>query len=378
MKYRIGIDAHAIGKQLTGNETYITNLIDGLMALDSGHRFVLLFTDEDSASAVGARYPEAEIVLSRVAQPLVRIPFVLPYLVARNKLDMLHVQYVGPPIFNKPLVASIHDISFETHPEFFSPRERNQFRLTFPFTARQANKILTISEHTRNDLMEIYGIPGEKVIVTYLAASDNFQPLSNSEEGSSVHQKYGIGESYILAVGNLQPRKNMIRLIQAYTRLRDAMPEIRSQLVIVGKKAWMHDPILSFVTRSKWADDIILTGYVPDEDLRFLYARAGVFVYPSLYEGFGLPPLEAMACGTPVIVSDRASLPEVVGDAGIKVNPYDVEGLAAAVAVLLLDPEVVDFYKQAGLRQAARFSWEKCAKETLAVYEEALREDRGF
>jgi glycosyltransferase involved in cell wall biosynthesis len=367
----IGIDAHAIGGRLTGNETYVTNLIDGLIGLDSGHRFTLLFTDERAAEEAGGRFPEARPVMALPANPLVRIPFVTPWLVWKLGLDLLHVQYVGPPVMTAPLVTVIHDISFETYPRFFSARERLQFRATFPLSARLAARVLTISEHSKRDLVEIYGLPEEKVTVTYLAAGDDFAPVEDRDRLESVRSRYGVGGPYVLAVGNLQPRKNIPRLIRAYSRMRSVRPDIRHRLVLVGKKAWRHDPVLSLIEESRWSDDIVLTGYV---HLPALYSGADVFVYPSIYEGFGLPPLEAMACGTPVVVSDRASLPEVVGDAGVKVDPFDVDGIAAATASLLLEPAVNAAFSRAGLERARCFSWRECARRTLAVYEDVLRE----
>ncbi|MHB0914237.1 MAG: glycosyltransferase family 4 protein [Thermoleophilia bacterium] len=375
---RIGIDAHAIGSMLTGNETYIANLVDSLLKVESEHEYILYLTDSEAARKTAARYPQAEVVQIRPSWPLLRIPLVMPVLAKRNKIELLHVQYVGPPLINVPVVATIHDISFETHPEFFSFRERLQFKATFRLTARLCRKVLTISEHSRRDLIEIYGLPEDKVVVAYLAASPVFRPLAEDGEAGlrTVKEKYGVGDDYLLSVGNLQPRKNMVRMIKAYAMLRDLRPDIKCKLVIVGKKAWKHDPILSFVSRSPWASDIILTGYVPEHDLALLYAGARIFLYPSIYEGFGLPPLEAMACGTPVVVSDRTSLPEVVGDAGIKVNPFDINAIAAAIAALILEPGMAKAYGEAGLKRSSMFSWSKCAESTLAVYEDAIREDR--
>ncbi|MHB1391449.1 MAG: glycosyltransferase family 4 protein [Thermoleophilia bacterium] len=372
---RIGIDAHAIGEKLTGNETYVSNLVEALIELDMSHELVLFFTKPDARETWQQSHAGLETVLVRLEQPLVRIPLLTPWLVWRQAIDLLHVQYVGPPLMTAPLVAVIHDISFESFPQFFSRKEVIQFRHTIPLTARRARKVLTVSENSKRDLVDIYGLPEDKVIVTYLGVNDRFRPVSAGVETRQVTDRYGISNGYILAVGNLQPRKNLVRLMAAYTRLRSARPDIEQQLVIVGKKAWKHDPILAFVEKSPWNRDIILTDYVPDDDLPALYSGASMMVYPSLYEGFGLPPLESMACGTPVIVSDRASLPEVVGDAGIKVNPYDVDALAAAMASLALDEATRHWFSEAGIRQAQSFTWDRTARETAAVYENVLREE---
>ncbi len=370
----IGIDAHAIGEKLTGNETYIRNLIEALLRLDSGHEFVLYFTQREAMEDWRRRSPKAESVLLRPTNPLVRIPLTMPLLGWLDQIDLLHVQYVGPPFIKSALVAVIHDISFERFPEFFSKKEVAQFRLTIPFTARHADRVLTISECSKRDMVEKYGIAEEKIVVTYLGVAPEFRPLENHDEGRAVAEKFGINGAYILAVGNLQPRKNLVRLINAYTRLRNARPDLKHKLVIVGKKAWKSSPILDFVNRSRWSDDIILTDYVPGADLPALYANADIFVYPSIYEGFGLPPLESMACGTPVIVSETASLPEVVGNAGIKVNPFDIEALAAAMGAVLLEPKLAEWYGRAGIERAGKFTWDDCARKTMRVYEDVIRE----
>lgn len=356
---RLGIDAHAIGDKLTGNETYISNLIDSLAELGMEHTLVPLFSNEDARQEWDLKHPGIESVLMRPRQSVVRIPFVMPWLAWRIGLDLVHVQYMGPPILGPPLVVVIHDISFEKHPEFFSKKEVLQFRFAIPLTARRAKKVLTISEHSKRDLVEIYGLPEQKVEVTYLGVNSRFQPDAAADSINGMRTRYGIAGNYILAVGNLQPRKNLVRLIEAYTRLRNAQSEVTHQLVIVGKKTFKHDPILDFARRSRWNDDIIFTGYVTDEDLPAIYADASLMVYPSLYEGFGLPPLEAMASGTPVVVSDRASLPEVVGEAGLKVDPLDIESIATAMATVLLEPDLALRLRTLGLERSKLFTWEK-------------------
>lgn len=373
---RIGIDAHAIGERLTGNETYITNLIQGLLDLDSQHEFVLFFTQEEAANRWQQSHDRIRAVLAHPAQPLLRVPLVMPWLARREKIDLLHVQYVGPPHLPVPLVTTVHDISFEHYPQFFTRREVLQFRATILFSVRRADKIITVSHYSKRDLIETYGVPEDKIVVTYNGVAPCFKPLTTPEEGRQAAQKYGVSGPYILAVGNLQPRKNLVRLIDAYARLRNARPEIGHRLVIVGKKAWKYHPILEFARRSRWADDIIFTGYVPIAELPLLYGGAEALVYPSIFEGFGLPPLEAMACGTPVVVSDRSALPEIVGDAGLKVDPFDTEAIAAAMAALILEPSVARWFGAAGIKRAERFKWSQCAATTLEVYEEICARPR--
>lgn len=371
---RIGIDAHAIGERLTGNETYITNLLQCLLSVDTGDEYVLFFTRPEAAAHWKELYPQVGNVLVRPEQPLLRIPLVMPRLARRHALDMLHVQYAGPPFISVPVVTTVHDISYEHFPQYFTRKEVLQFRATIPLTARRAARVLTVSEYSKRDIVETYGIEDERVVVTYNGVSPAFRPLPPGETGAVTLKRYGIEEQYLLAVGNLQPRKNLVRLFEAYTRLRDSMPDIRHKLVVVGKKAWKFSPILDSVRRSRWNDDIILTDYVPDEDLPVLYACAQALVYPSVFEGFGLPPVEAMACGTPVIVSDRSALPEITGEAGMKVDPFDVDGIASAMATIIREPGLAERLREAGLRQAGKFTWEECAQRTLAVYHEASKQ----
>ncbi len=334
---------------------------------------MLFFTRPEAASEWRGRFSNEEVVLAHPAQPLVRIPLVMPWLAWRNKIDLLHVQYAGPLFLNVPLITTIHDISYERYPEFFSRREVAQFKATISRSARKARKVLTISESSKRDLVEIYGIPEDKVQVIYLGVGAEFTPEVGSEDKRVTLDKYGINGRYMIAVGNLQPRKNLVRLIEAYTRLRNAQPEFENKLVIVGKKTWKYDPILSFINKSRWVEDIIITDYVPKYDLPILYACSDVLIYPSIYEGFGLPPLEAMACGAPVIVSERSALPEVVGDAGIKVNPFDTDAIAAAMALIVSEPDLARRYSIAGIERASQFKWSKCASKTLEVYEEVYR-----
>ncbi|MHB8792455.1 MAG: glycosyltransferase family 4 protein [Thermoleophilia bacterium] len=367
---RIGIDAHAIGENLTGNETYIANLISGISSIESGHQFTLLFTRRDLADRWSNKYDRVETALIRPSTPLIRIPFSLPYLAWRRRIDLLHVQYVSPPLIQIPVVTTIHDISFEKYPDLFSAREVAQFRMTIPMSARRAAKVITISENSKKDLIEFYGLKEEDIVVTYLGVSSIFSPVAAGHE--EIMKKYGIDGPYILTVGNLQPRKNLQRLVAAYVRLRNSRPDIKHKLVIVGKRAWRHDPIIESAKQSRWAKDILLTDYVPEDDLPVLYSGASVFVYPSIYEGFGLPPLEAMACGVPVITSDRSSLPEVVGDAAIKINPFDVEAIAASMASVILEPSVASKMRQDSVERASLFSWEKCARQTVDIFENIL------
>ena len=239
-------------------------------------------------------------------------------------------------------MVSIHDLSFEHLPQTFNRRSRTQLRLTVRHSAKRAARILSLSEHTRSDIIATYGISAERIHAIPLAAPSHFGPVQDYRELQRVRHIYGIDGEYILSVGSIQPRKNLARLVKAYASLRgsnsaDKLPK----LVLVGKCAWLYDETLRALEETGVKEAVVLTGYVPQTDLPALYSGALCFVYPSYFEGFGLPPLEAMKCGAPVIVGNKTSLPEVVGDAALTVDPFDVEAIAGAIKRLIEDPSFV-------------------------------------
>ncbi len=369
---RIGIDAHAIGSRLTGNETYIKNLVLALAQIDAVNEYVLFFTHPEMVKAWEGRFPNFRVRLVRPHAAYARIPLSLPLAIYETGVDLLHVQYTAPPWSPRPIIVTIHDLSFEHFPQFFTAKERFFFKRTIPRTARKAAKVLTVSEYSRRDLIETYSLPPEKVVVTPNGVGPSFKPVRDEEPLAALRKKYGIEREYLLSVGNLQPRKNLARLIQAYTKLRETVEEFRCQLVIVGKRAWLYRHIFHEAHRSRYAGDVILTDYVPEEDLPGLYSGAMAFVYPSIFEGFGLPVVEAMACGTPVVTSNSSAMPEVVGEAGLMIDPYDEDALARAMLRVVEDAQLQAQLSEQGLLQAAKFTWRRTAERTLAVYEEVV------
>jgi len=369
----IAIDAHSVGSGLAGNETYITNLIEALGACggDAGHRYTLYVTKRAAVERFKDRWPHVTVRETWPHTPFVRIPVTLVRELRRRPVDVLHVQYTAPPFAPCPVVATIHDLSFEHLPATFKRRSWMQLRLTVRRTAREAAHLIVPSEHTRRDICETYGIAPARVTVVPLAVASHFAPVTDKEEIEHVRRVYGIEGDYILAVGSIQPRKNLTRLIEAYADLRRQRPHDKlPQLVLVGKRAWLYEETLSAVAACGIAAHTVFTGYVPESDLPALYTGALCFVYPSYFEGFGLPPLEAMSCGTPVITGDRTSLPEVVGDAGLLVDPFDTCALAQALACLLDDEALRAAMRERGLRRAAQFNWRDNARQTLKVYEQ--------
>jgi glycosyltransferase involved in cell wall biosynthesis len=368
----IAIDAHSVGTKLAGNETYIANLIEALAEIDRSNRYTLYVTRREAAARFEGRWPHVGVQRTLPHTPLVRVPITLVAEMRRRPVNLLHVQFTAPPFAPCPVVVSIHDLSFEHLPETFKRRSRMQLRLTVRRTARTAAHIITISEFTRRDLISTYGIEPERITVTPLAAAPHFKPASR-EDVARVRRLYGIEADYILAVGSIQPRKNLVRLIRAYADLRRSRSQDKlPQLVVVGKKAWLYGETLRAVEEHGMGDRALFTGYVSEADLPALYTGAKCFVYPSYFEGFGLPPLESMQCGTPVVTGNLTSLPEVVGDAGLTVDPFDEAALAAAVGRLIDDSELRARLRVKGLTRAASFNWHETARLTLQAYQQAI------
>ena len=247
-----------------------------------------------------------------------------------------------------------------------------QLRLTVRSTARRSAQILTLSEYSRRDIINTYRIAPDMVSVTPAAASGNFHPLTSETELQKIRQSYGIERDYILSLCSIQPRKNLVRLVEAYSLLRRSHPEGKlPQLVLAGKRGWLDNETMQAAQRDEVAAGIRFTGYVADEHLSALYSAAICFVYPSYFEGFGLPILEAMKCGTPVIAGDRTSIPEVAGEAALLFDPFDVQSLVEALKRVLNDSQYRGTLSARGLQRASEFSWQTTARLTLAAYEKA-------
>jgi glycosyltransferase involved in cell wall biosynthesis len=371
---RIAIDAHSVGTGLAGNESYVTNLVEALARVDRLNRYTLYVTKPAAVERFKDRWPNFSVRRTLPHTPLVRIPLTLSTELRRRPVDLLHVQYTAPPLAPCPVVVTIHDLSFEHLPETFKRRSRAQLRLTVRRSARGAAHVITSSEYSRRDLIKTYGLPPERVSVTRLAAAEHFRPVTDEAELRRVREAYGIEGEYVLAVGSIQPRKNLVRLVEAYSTLRRGRPKDKlPQLVLVGKRAWLYGETFRAIEESGLSGEIKFTGYVPDADLPPLYSGAVCFVYPSYFEGFGLPPLEAMRCGAPVVAGGRTSLPEVVGDAGLLVDPFDADALASAITRLVDDSRLRAELRRKGLERAREFDWLETARRTLKVYESVAR-----
>ena len=281
---RIAIDAHAVGAKLGGNESYAVNLIEALAQIDSINTYTIYVTTDAARDRFGRRWSNFKVRSTLPHTPLIRIPLTLSAELRKNPVDVLHVQFTAPPFCPCPTVVSIHDLSFEHLPQTFNRRSRTQLRLTVRHSAKRAARILSLSEHTRRDIISTYGIAPERVSAIPIAAASHFARVDDNSELQRVRHTYGIHGEYILSVGSIQPRKNLVRLVKAYASLRSANSADKlPKLVLVGKCAWLYDETLRALEETGVRDSVVLTGYVPEKDLPALYSSALCFIYPSFF-----------------------------------------------------------------------------------------------
>lgn len=361
---RFSVDAHAIGQKLTGNEVYIRSLLNGFAKLDSEAEFLAYISEPDVNGWVPERFQKRHVARSRYW----RLGFHLAGCLRRDRPDLIHVQYNAPLFCPVPIVVTVHDISFIEHPEYFPAGRAWQLRVTAGKTLRRAAKILTISEFSRERISRGFQIDPDEIVVTPLAAQEHFRPMDRAKAAYRVREKFGIDRPFVLTVGDLQPRKNQAGLIRAFRELTGAEPQLPHLLVLAGKETWFSSRVREEVQRSGVAERILLTGFVEEEDLTILYNAADLFVFPSFYEGFGLPVIEAMACGRPVICANSGALPEVVDAAAILIDPQSTGEMARAMRDVLLDAEFRQRLERQSLQRAAAFSWRDTARKTLDVY----------
>ena len=376
---KVGIVADRLNRQRTGIGNYVYNLTKEFAKTNENREKVCLISYEDSDL-----FPNLnKIIIKNPFKNITKKSFYFwhIYLQFKLKKNNFNLDIVHSPenttLFIKlksKKIVTVYDITPYVVPESFTPITLLRYKLLFSKTIKTADKIIAISNRTKKDLINYFNIPAKEIEVIYLAADEKFK-LLNKEEINGIRQKYNLNFPFILYVGTLEARKNIPTLIKAFYKLKKK--NIEHKLVIAGKKGWKYKNIFEIMEKLNLQNDVIFTGYVPDEDLPALYNVADLFVYPSLYEGFGLPPLEAMACGTPVITSNTSSLPEVVGDAGIMVDPYDVDGLADAMYEVLTDEGLRANMIKKGLERTEMFSWEKCARETLEVYKKVYNQTGG-
>jgi glycosyltransferase involved in cell wall biosynthesis len=361
---RFSVDAHAIGQHLTGNETYIRNLMNCFAGLDREADFIAYISRKDAFDQVPDRFQKKRVAIN----PYVRLGYDLPKRVAEDRPSLLHVQYTAPLRCAAPIVVSVHDVSFLEHPEYFTSFRALQLRLTVRRTVRSAACVLTPSEFSKRRILEAYQLEDDKVVVLPNGVSSAFRPVAREQAQRGLPESINVAAPFILTVGDLQPRKNHLGLIRAFEELVRSYPQLPHHLVIVGKETWHGSTVRAAAKKSPAHDRIHFTGFVDDDQLHGLYGACDLMVYPSFYEGFGLPIVEAMACGRAVACSNTSAMPEVADSAAILFDPYSQRDLVSSMRDLLLNPELRHRMERLGAQRAALFSWERTAARTLDLY----------
>jgi glycosyltransferase involved in cell wall biosynthesis len=365
MPLRIGIEAHVVNSRPSGNGRVVANLIRALQT-ETAHELFVYFTDARAAAmwkALGL--PRLTVRLLRGSNPAVRIPLGQPLRAARDGLDVFLAHDNSPPLAPCPVVTLVHDMAFARFPQSFSRFERWWMPRTIPASMRRSRRVVTVSNFTRDEIVELYAIPPAKIVVAHNGVDPRFRDPSPREPR--------IQPPYFLTVGNLQPRKNLATLFRAFLALIERDPALQERLVVVGQQAYRSSEVMAAARDLEQAGRVVFTGFLPDDDLVGLLNNATAFAYPSVYEGFGLPPLEAMAVGAPAIVADIPVMREVVADAAVRVPPTEVMAWRDALYRVASDAPHRNRLRDAGRVRAARFTWEAAA----AVISRALEDAAG-
>jgi glycosyltransferase involved in cell wall biosynthesis len=366
---RVGINGRFLVAKRTGVQRAAYNLIKTLIEVDRENEYII-FTGKEQVGAPEWNYPNVTVVGDNLRPTesfrnhlweQVR----LPRLARKYKIDVLHSPANVAPLFYKgKSIIHIHDLCFVVNPQWYSFAFRTVYNLIIPQLAKRATKVITNSNNSKNDLLQYFNLPAEKVSLVYWAVDDTFSLPATLD--ASVTKNFD--SDYILYVGSLEPRKNIKGLIEAYEKLRHDYPAIKTKLILIGGES----PLFASVQLKarEFRDDVVFKGFVTDAELSEFYRRAKLVAYPSLYEGFGLPPLEAMASGAPVVTSCTSSIPEVVGNAAILINPLDRDQLARALHRVLTDHRLRESMVKAGAERVTRFNWYRVARGVLSVYHE--------
>ena len=377
---KIGMNALFFQYPATGSGQYMTHLLSALAEIDSQNEYVLLGPGPVETSLLPFPYhvhPVPTFAASkRNMSKVVWEQFTAPSAARKEGVDIFHVPYFAPPLFPRTAtVVTIPDVIPLHLPAYRPDNKVKAYMNLVSRAARYAKLVITVSQHARQDIIDTLQLPAERVRVIYEAAGKEYQPVTDNERLAAVCKSYGLKERYILYLGGLDQRKNVPQLVHAFASVHRLVGDPDLQLLIAGNPDKQKGPL--FPDPRPVAADLGMSGqiiyrFIEEEDKSALYSGASLFVFPSLYEGFGLTPLEAMSCGAPVVCSNRTSLPEVVGDAAITVDPDDTQALVEAMRRVLTDDALQADLRARSIQRATLFSWQKTATETLAVYEEAL------
>jgi glycosyltransferase involved in cell wall biosynthesis len=368
---KIGIDTTALPDQPVGAGKYILQLVRWLAYLPTEHRWVIFATRRGRSQIGDLASQNVEWIVVPNYPPSFRLIWEqarLPFLVRRSGIDLLHSPHYTRPYFLPcASVVTYHDMTFFLFPQLHTLIKRLYFPWAIRMSAKRADAWIANSESTRGDSIRILNLPPGRIYTTPLGVLDAFHPIDDPAILEPCREKYHLPPEFILFVGLIEPRKNLSMLLKAYAPLVKSSNPL--PLILVGRLGWGYQRVLQLVKQLKLENWVQFAGYLPDQDLPIVYNLAQIFVYPSSYEGFGFPPLEAMACGTPVITTAISALEENVGEAGLLVSPQDELALTEALQTLIQNPTLQERLSQAGIKRAARFSWEHTARLTLKIYE---------
>jgi len=375
--FHVAINAHLLsgraGYRSAGVHQYIYHLLRHLGRVGGRLSYTVLLGEDGLPPDIPLPSLHCRWPTNRAAVRVLWEQLVQPWVLRRIGADLVHGPvFVGPLFAPCPAVLTIHDLSFLRFPALFRPANRLYLTLFTRLSVRRARRLIAVSAHTAAETVRLLGVPSERIDVVYHGVDPAFRPLPGARV-AAFRQRRGLPERFVLFVGTLEPRKNLVRLVEAFSRVRDG----RVGLVLAGGKGWLYDELFARVESLGLSQEVIFPGYVTGDELPLWYNAATVLAYPSVYEGFGLPVLEAQACGTPVLTSNASSLPEAAGSAALMVDPYDVEALAGGLNRLLTDARLRYELRSAGLAHAEAFTWPKTARETAGVYQRALTEGMG-
>jgi glycosyltransferase involved in cell wall biosynthesis len=376
----IGIDIRTLAEgKRSGVEEYTYNLLHHLFQIDKENQYKLFynaFKSQDNDFSEIFDYSNVRLYAFHFPNKILNLSFKFLNFPKIDRLLSGIDVFFSPNIlfysFSKKCknVITFHDLSFKHYSKCYSTKRRGWHRLVNPKKiASRAYRIIAVSAATKSDLIKTFKIDPEKIKVIHSGVGNRFRPIADKEKLEKIRRKYKLPEKFILFLGTLEPRKNLVGLISAFNKLKGRY-NVSHKLVMAGAPGWLFRDIFYEASRSRFRKEIIFTDFIEDDDKPFLYNLTTLFIYPSFYEGFGFPPLEAMACGTPVITTVSSSLPEICGDAALLVDPYNVEELTEAMYQGLTDEVLRLKLIEKGLERAKKFNWGKCAKETLAVFED--------
>lgn len=364
---RIGIEATAYYKNIAGSGVYARNIINIWKKKEGNKNTIFLFSSKRPSEIDLGKKKNIFARLINGIKDILWMQIVLPIKLKKNNVDILFCPtFLGPIFSHCPTIVTILDMSFIRYPQTLDRLFLFYVKILLPLIKKRANVILTISEFSKMEIIKLLKVPKEKIKVIYGGCDEKFNVISDEVGINKVKNKYKLSQKFILNVGTLEPRKNITSLIAAFNELKKKQL-IDHKLVLCGPKGWHYKDIFKKIKELKLENEIIFLGFIPEEDLPFLYNVAQVFVYPSLYEGFGLPVLEAMSCGCPVITSNVSSLPEIVGNSAILVDSLNTEELEQAILKVIKNKDLRKDLIKKGIERSKMFSWEKAAEDAFAI-----------